>query len=287
MNFRSPLFCYYPNLGVRGTRQKSYLDYSTQGVLSSRDFPWKKTGMKAFPLSTVWIRVPGQVMANLVALRNAWKISRAQNWLELQCSDLMNALWPLWIHNTILWGSYKRWVVVGPCCRRQTTVKRILLWVWGGCLCLTLSLCCVPLFVPPGHCMAGCGSGLVSPPQERTFLKQWVNRNPPFLRLCQLCHHGDTKSKYCGHLSSKQFLSPLSPSTSTFWFIEHLQRQMVPGVYGRDLTKSLRCCLSSDGWTHFGAEQGLCISRFFSDFLQSLPSGLLQAWSGPRRENGS
>lgn len=48
---------------------------------------------------------------------------------------------------------------------------------------------------------------------------------------------------------------------------------MVPGVYGRDLTKSLRCCLSSDGWTHFGAEQGLCISRFFSDFLQSLPSG--------------
>lgn len=28
-------------------------------------------------------------MANLVALRNAWKISQAQNWLELQCSDLM------------------------------------------------------------------------------------------------------------------------------------------------------------------------------------------------------
>lgn len=44
----------------------------------------------------------------------------------------------------------------------------------------------------------------------------------------------------------------------------------------KGLAKSFRCCLSSDSWTHFGAEQGLCISRFFSDFLQPLPSGPLQ-----------
>lgn len=70
-------------------------------------------------------------MVDLVGLRNAWKISQAQNWSELECSDLMNSLKPWWIHSMVLWGSDERWVVVGPCSRKQITGKRILLWVVG------------------------------------------------------------------------------------------------------------------------------------------------------------
>lgn len=150
----------------------------------------------------------------------------------------------------------------------------------GGCLYLTLSLLCV-LRLCLLETVAGSLLKSVHP-GGLTFLEQRANRKLPFLRLHQLFHHSNRKSNDYGYLRSKQFCMACITQHEHVWV--YCASSEVNSNWGswKGLDKKSRVLfilrlLDSVGGTPGPAEQELCISCFFSDFLHPLASGLLQA----------